>query len=386
MQFNHSDDRRPVSAAGNGFSLVSFLREGSDVSAGQLAEMLSLPLPDDQVCGILQRAAQFRGLNLKNGLEAAKRLTEVCAHHPNQRIRECAAGFAILPEDAVRCLARDPASDVRKSIANNNWALAQLTPDERLELAEDNSIAEDIISGSVYIADNNEFEGGFDQLDAAVIICARLAQSPDPEIQAEAEEALEDLKEIRDSRKEQTDETAPLNRRRRSLAFRLRERSETLLARTKYGYALAWSTDGVPDLNRMIPLESIDLIEEAVQCLTVESGEGWELIKRLARHTAHDVRVKVAELSGMPKAVLELIVDDPSYDIRLELLRNSDALKHMSGKDIVNAVQGDPGLVEWAFGRYGQADEALEKLRSERDHSRDPRVNELIEMIEAEQD
>ena len=73
---------------------------------------------------------------------------------------------------------------------------------------------------------------------------------------------------------------------------------------------------------------------------------------------------------------------DTTYDVRQALLGNEEILTELTDKDILNLIQGDPGLLNEAFG-FGCASNRISRLLRETfGQSDDPFIAETLEGLE----
>lgn len=327
------------------------------------------------------------------------------ARHPDARLRAAAAGEPNLSAETVRRLAGDASHDVKNNLSLNAPAIACLTFDEAVAFAsEDGQLIENTMDSMVDAAIQakrncaqqcsdrprtveeleriNSIEKEIQTiLEKARRLIAHFYDHPDLSVRQQTRLLQARLGDVDDDLPKRR---MPIPRRRRSAsAFGL-----DLYGRPEdYVYALVFlkkeektgaviAISDAPKL--MIP---VDGLENVARELPV-NNETTPFVIRLANHPSRAVRSEVARRDALPTEAVEALCTDTTYDVRQALLGNEEILTELTDKDILNLIQGDPGLLNEAFG-FGCASNRIARLLREAfGQSDDPFIAETLQGLE----
>ena len=339
--------------------------------------------------------------------EAAERASfmNLLARHPDARLRAAAAGEPNLSAETVRRLVGDASHDVKNNLSLNAPAIACLTFDEAVAFAsEDGQLIENTMNSMVDAAIQakrncaqqcsdrprtveeleriNSIEKEIQTiLEKARRLIAHFYDHPDLSVRQQTRLLQARLGDVDDDLPKRR---MPNPRRRRSAsAFGL-----DLYGRPEdYVYALVFlkkeektgaviAISDAPKL--MIP---VDGLENVARELPV-NNETTPFVIRLANHPSRAVRSEVARRDALPTEAVEALCTDTTYDVRQALLGNEEILTELTDKDILNLIQGDPGLLNEAFG-FGCASNRIARLLREAfGQSDDPFIAETLQGLE----
>ena len=328
---------------------------------------------------------RWGGMDATMPEEAAERASfmNLLARHPDARLRAAAAGEPNLSAETVRRLAGDASHDVKNNLSLNAPAIACLTFDEAVAFAsEDGQLIENTMDSMVDAAIQakrncaqqcsdrprtveeleriNSIEKEIQTiLEKARRLIAHFYDHPDLSVRQQTRLLQARLGDIDDDLPKRR---MPIPRRRRSAsAFGL-----DLYGRPEdYVYALVFLKKG-EKTGAVIPV----------------NNETTPFVIRLANHPSRAVRSEVARRDALPTEAVEALCTDTTYDVRQALLGNEEILTELTDKDILNLIQGDPGLLNDAFG-FGCASNRIARLLREAfGQSDDPFIAETLQGLE----
>ena len=392
-----SFSREPAKPA-CGILLVSGRLASPEAQPAALEDCIFAPLSAALAAEVLEQSRDFYDYPRTHRGALHEFLLRL-AGHPDARLREAAAGEAGLSPETLRALSADVSYQVRKALSANEDALMRLSPEACIALAEsDGELAENVLSalenclaqafgrllspedeGDAAEADEGDaagaaYETACAHLEAAV---AALADHADPGVRTAAAEAKRRLADCGAPE-------AKAGRRRALRRWRARV-SDEASADCAFGRAGDWvcalafaDESGVkPEAKAAFLLLPVDSIDSMLYSLPyTEDFNG--IVERLARHPSRTIRAAVAARDCLPKAAVEALKADGTYEVREALLRNNDALAELSPEEIVALIRSDAGLADCTFGRGGSESRPVRILRDAFAGTKDPYMAEVL--------
>ena len=295
-------------------------------------------------------------------LEAAGAFFNRLADSDDAEYRLRAAASPLLREDAALKLLKDPAHDVRKTLAENVDVLALVPVNDRLLLTEkDVDVREAMLESALKAWEKASWQD--DDLAStrrkeAEVLATESLRHASPNVCDVAAGVLEKLKK--------NEPAAPANDTSSwTLAFwNMHKQSarfeELLAARSRWAFFLV--EDDADDAE--LPLPYPALLKLAYALTVSEFHDGALLLERLACNPDRFIRATVAGRKDVPIEVYARFKTETDYVVREALLTNPNALEVMSEETMERLVDNDPMLLCEAYKQTesDKLDELMTKL------------------------
>ena len=335
---------------GCGFSVVCRPTHSTDSEAEDDADAqtVTVAIPRALMLDLLVEMRKMRNVEWSaEQIEAAAAFFNRLADSDDAEYRLRAAASPLLREDAALKLLKDPARDVRKTLAENVDALALVPVNDRLLLSEkDVDVREAMLESALKAWEKASWQDGdlaSTRRKEAEALATESLRHDSPNVCDVAAGVLEKL--------EKNEPAAPANDTSSwTLAFwNMHKESarfeELLAARSRWAFFLV--EDDADDTELPLPYPALDKL--ANNLAVSEFHDGALLLERLACNPDRFIRATVAGRNDVPIEVYARFKAETDYVVRKALLTNPNALEVMSEETMERLVGNDPILICEAY-------------------------------------
>lgn len=335
---------------GCGFSVACRPTHSTDSEAEDDADAqtVTVAIPRALMLDLLVEMRKMRNVEWSaEQIEAAAAFFNRLADSDDAEYRLRAAASPLLREDAALKLLKDPAHDVRKTLAENVDALALVPVNDRLLLSEkDVDVREAMLESALKAWEKASWQDGdlaSTRRKEAEALATESLRHDSPNVCDVAAGVLEKL--------EKNEPAAPANDTSSwTLAFwNMHKESarfeELLAARSRWAFFLV--EDDADDTELPLPYPALDKL--ANNLAVSEFHDGALLLERLACNPDRFIRATVAGRNDVPIEVYARFKAETDYVVRKALLTNPNALEVMSEETMERLVGNDPILICEAY-------------------------------------
>ena len=335
---------------GCGFSVACRPTHSTDSEAEDDADAqtVTVAIPRALMLDLLVEMRKMRNVEWSaEQNEAAAAFFNRLADSDDAEYRLRAAASPLLREDAALKLLKDPAHDVRKTLAENVDALALVPVNDRLLLSEkDVDVREAMLESALKAWEKASWQDGdlaSTRRKEAEALATESLRHDSPNVCDVAAGVLEKL--------EKNEPAAPANDTSSwTLAFwNMHKESarfeELLAARSRWAFFLV--EDDADDTELPLPYPALDKL--ANNLAVSEFHDGALLLERLACNPDRFIRATVAGRNDVPIEVYARFKAETDYVVRKALLTNPNALEVMSEETMERLVGNDPILICEAY-------------------------------------
>ena len=335
---------------GCGFSVACRPTHSTDSEAEDDADAqtVTVAIPRALMLDLLVEMRKMRNVEWSaEQIEAAAAFFNRLADSDDAEYRLRAAASPLLREDAALKLLKDPAHDVRKTLAENVDALALVPVNDRLLLSEkDVDVREAMRESALKAWEKASWQDGdlaSTRRKEAEALATESLRHDSPNVCDVAAGVLEKL--------EKNEPAAPANDTSSwTLAFwNMHKESarfeELLAARSRWAFFLV--EDDADDTELPLPYPALDKL--ANNLAVSEFHDGALLLERLACNPDRFIRATVAGRNDVPIEVYARFKAETDYVVRKALLTNPNALEVMSEETMERLVGNDPILICEAY-------------------------------------
>lgn len=335
---------------GCGFSVACRPTHSTDSEAEDDADAqtVTVAIPRALMLDLLVEMRKMRNVEWSaEQIEAAAAFFNRLADSDDAEYRLRAAASPLLREDAALKLLKDPAHDVRKTLAENVDALALVPVNDRLLLSEkDVDVREAMLESALKAWEKASWQDGdlaSTRRKEAEALATESLRHDSPNVCDVAAGVLEKL--------EKNEPAAPANDTSSwTLAFwNMHKESarfeELLAARSRWAFFLV--EDDADDTELPLPYPALDKLANTLA--VSEFHDGALLLERLACNPDRFIRATVAGRNDVPIEVYARFKAETDYVVRKALLTNPNALEVMSEETMERLVGNDPILICEAY-------------------------------------